>query len=340
MAYKTLPKEKFTKTIQKWMKQYEVVAPVRNEKHIGFEPVSNVEEIVLNSRDNSIYPPKSYFLPQSETLFSCRNGRCEMAKPDTGKRLLLGIRPCDSQAFWLLDHVFMEKNAEDLYWADHRNRTMVISFACDEPCSTCFCTSVGGSPFNEQGSDVQIVEVDGDYLLKSVTAAGRELLAELPDAPDAKVKRVKQISAESTAKIEKQFDGKNLDKKMYAIFEDGFWQDVAQSCLSCGVCTFLCPTCYCFDIVDEVLRGERVRNWDTCMFKIYSQEASGHNPRPTKAERTRQRIMHKFAYWVDAVNEFGCTGCGRCVVHCPVNIDIRQIVRAAEALEVKPEAGK
>ena len=92
--------------------------------------------------------------------------------------------------------------------------------------------------------------------------------------------------------------------------------------------------------MDEVQRGERVRNWDTCMFRIYSQEASGHNPRPTKAERTRQRVMHKFAYWVDMVNEIGCTGCGRCVVNCPVNLDIRQIVRGAQKRKVKVEAAK
>jgi sulfhydrogenase subunit beta (sulfur reductase) len=110
--------------------------------------------------------------------------------------------------------------------------------------------------------------------------------------------------------------------------------------MGCGICTFLCPTCFCFDIVDEAQRGERVRNWDTCMFRVYSQEASGHNPRPTKAERTRQRIMHKFAYWIDNINEIGCTGCGRCVQYCPVNLDIRHIISSAQSYKIASVGGK
>ena len=339
MSYKTLPKKQISKVIRKWMKQYEVIAPRKNQKDIKFEVISDCEEVILNADEKTIYPPKSFFLPQSETLFSCQSGRCRTVELNSKQRILLGARPCDTKAFWLLDHIFMEKSAEDLYWANHRDRTLVISFACKSPRDSCFCTSVGGSPFSTQGSDIQIIEIDEDYLFESVTERGAKLIADLPQAPKDVVNKVPRIMEESIGKIKKQFNAADLNSKLYALFEDNFWKEISQSCLGCGVCTFLCPTCFCFDIVDEVLRGERVRNWDTCMFKIYSQEASGYNPRPTKAERTRQRVMHKFAYWEDAINEFGCTGCGRCVVHCPVNLDIRQIVREAQARKLKAGVG-
>jgi ferredoxin len=151
----------------------------------------------------------------------------------------------------------------------------------------------------------------------------------LPDASPAQVTATIQVQTAAIAGMDKPFEPEGIRDKLYDLFESDFWAEIQQSCLGCGVCTFLCPTCHCFDIVDEVQRSERVRSWDTCMFRIYSQEASGHNPRPTNVERTRQRIMHKYAYFLDLFHEIGCTGCGRCVRYCPVDLDIRHIVKSA-----------
>ena len=113
-------------------------------------------------------------------------------------------------------------------------------------------------------------------------------------------------------------------------FSDGpYWRDRVSKCISCGICTYVCPTCYCFTIADEIedLQGERLRAWDSCMFYQYTLEASGHNPRPSKFERYRNRIGHKFSYFPDQYNGMiSCCGCGRCIRSCPVSIDIRRIV--------------
>ncbi len=340
MAYKTLPKDQLSKTIRKWMKKYEVIAPKENQNGLEYQVITDEKQIVLNHWENTPYPPKSYLLPQSETLFICQQGRYKTPANESRQQVLLGLRPCDARALWLLDHVFMAKGEEDAYWVDRRDRSLVISMGCDSPCSTCFCTSVGGDPFGKEGADAQITEIEGVYLFEGITQKGNEFIADLPNADETLVKKAKKVQRDSAKAMEKQFDTTGLHDHLYDIFEDDFWREISQSCLGCGVCTFLCPTCYCFDIVDEVQRSERVRNWDTCMFRIYSQEASGHNPRPTKAERTRQRVMHKFAYWIDSINQFGCTGCGRCVVNCPVNIDIRQIVRKAQERQLMTEASK
>lgn len=340
MTYKILPKNQFSKLLRKWMRQYEITAPQQEKNGLKYAIITDPGQAVLNYYQNTTYPPKAFFLPQSETLFTCRHGYYQMPEVDERPQLLLGVRPCDARAFWLLDHVFMVEGEQDVYWKKRRENTLVISFGCNTPSLTCFCTSVGGSPFGKQGSDVQITEMDGDYLFEAVSDSGLLLIADLPDAPEDAIKRVEQLQKKSISGMRKQFETKGLREHLYDIFDDSFWKEISQPCLGCGVCTFLCPTCYCFDIVDEVQRSERVRNWDTCMFRIYSQEASGHNPRPTKAERTRQRVMHKFAYWVDAVKEFGCTGCGRCVVNCPVNIDIREIVRDAQKYQAAVEASQ
>ncbi len=112
-----------------------------------------------------------------------------------------------------------------------------------------------------------------------------------------------------------------------------YWQKMAAQCLSCGICTYVCPTCYCFTITDEIenLRGERLRSWDSCMFYHYTLEASGHNPRPSKLNRYRNRVGHKFSYIPEKYDGLiGCCGCGRCIRSCPVSIDIRQVVGSLE----------
>ena len=126
-------------------------------------------------------------------------------------------------------------------------------------------------------------------------------------------------------------DTKKIPAKLKDLFEADLWDDEAMSCIRCGICTYLCPTCHCFDINDEItshspLEGKRVRTWDNCQFPDFTMHSSGHNPRPDKASRLRQRIMHKFNYFVHNFGEIACVGCGRCVSYCPVNIDIREII--------------
>jgi len=126
------------------------------------------------------------------------------------------------------------------------------------------------------------------------------------------------------------------EKVVNEIFDAPFWDDVAFACLNCGTCTYLCPTCWCFDIQDEVYRkeGDRIRNWDSCMFPLFTLEGSGHNPRPEKVQRVRQRFMHKLKYYVDRYKKgVQCSGCGRCVKFCPVNIDIRQVAELMNNFE-------
>jgi len=123
-------------------------------------------------------------------------------------------------------------------------------------------------------------------------------------------------------------------KDLLALYNASFWPQIAEACINCGACTFLCPTCYCFDIQDEVAgtKGVRLRYWDSCMFPLFTLHASGHNPRGQKMQRVRNRFMHKFKYFPDRFGPVSCVGCGRCVKDCPVNIDIREVISLMQAV--------
>lgn len=332
--YYQIEKNEITNLLDHWMKLAGVFAPTEKGQFTVFENLMHGDELRINGPHNTRYPPKSLFLPQSERLFTLKNGNLVEPKINNEPRIVFGIRPCDAHALTLLDTVFLTDQYKDPYWQAERERTILVGLGCDEPCASCFCTTVGSGPFETRGLDILFIPLNEKYIIKQVTEKGGSLLTDLRKVPDTIETEIQKLEQKAIDSLPIAFETIDIRKEFYKLFSEAYWQKVSQSCLGCGVCTFLCPTCYCFDIVDEAQRGERVRNWDTCMFRIYSQEASGHNPRPSRLERTRQRLMHKYAYWLDSINEIGCTGCGRCVRYCPVGLDIRDMIRKAQNWEV------
>ncbi len=341
--YKKLSRTDLPGLIKEWQARFTVYAPGRQGDMTAFQPVDDPAQVDL-SAVNTRFPPKALFLPQSEVMLQLEADRLQPVEDPDAPRLILGMRPCDARALQLLDTVFMTQEDQDPYWASKRERTTIVALGCDDPCETCFCNAVGSGPFDGRGADVLLTVVDpstssglgsiqGTFVAEVRTEKGEALLDHLSDADAEQIKAAQAVQKAAVEGMQAPFDATSIKDKLYSMFESDFWQHIQQSCLGCGVCTFLCPTCFCFDIVDEAQRGQRVRNWDTCMFRTYSLEASGHNPRPTNVERTRQRIMHKYAYWIELIDQIGCTGCGRCVRYCPVSLDIRHIVRSAQAWE-------
>jgi ferredoxin len=333
--YKILSKADLPGLIGTWQEHVTVAAPVRRDDLIEFQQLDDTTEPQLHLSGNTRYPPKALFIPQSETLFHVRGAEFEPVYAETPPRVVFGVRPCDARAIQLLDDVFDSETHPDPYWVEQRERTTLVALGCANPCSTCFCSTVGSGPFDGRGADIVLTEVGDAYIADVKSAKGEPLVEDLPDASAEQQEAVRQIQINAANQMSQAFETEGVVEKLYSLFEDDFWFEMQQSCLGCGVCTLLCPTCHCFDIVDEVQRSERVRNWDSCMFRIYSQEASGHNPRPTNTERMRQRIMHKYAYFAESFGAIGCTGCGRCVRQCPVALDIRHVIRSAQSWAVE-----
>ena len=212
----------------------------------------------------------------------------------------------------------------------------MITLTCPCGCNTCFCHWVGGGPTSPEGSDVLMTEIEGGYVLQAITPKGAELL-EASDLKDGAELFPKAEAARKAAwaSLEPAPNLKEAPQKVAARFTDvDFWQRWTDRCLSCGACTYFCPTCYCFTITDEgeglsEKGGRRLRSWDNCMSSLFTREASGHNPRMLKALRMRNRVSHKFSTYPENWGVFSCNGCGRCISNCPVCLDIRAIVLAA-----------
>jgi sulfhydrogenase subunit beta (sulfur reductase) len=279
--------------------------------------------------------------PQSETLFAYTFKKDEEnqqkmlteLKADTQSRamVIVGARPCDAKGFTIYDRVFLNPDYADPYYREKREKTTVVTLACQTSYPGCFCTGLGGSPSDQTGSDVMVTEVNGGYFVEALTEKGKILLSKVDLGDGAnyeKEAREKHGAAERSVKNPFGKAGKpDIAKERFA--EEQFWDEALEKCLSCGACTFLCPTCYCFNITDEqaIDKGERVRSWDACMFPHFTLEASGHNPRPKKQQRYKNRVGHKFVWYPEKYEgALACSGCGRCIRYCPVSVDISEIV--------------
>jgi len=272
-------------------------------------------------------------------------GRVELlAAPE--RILVFGCRPCDARALAQLDEVFGPgyKGHPDPYYLRRRENSVVISLACTRPCASCFCTATGGGPADTRGADILAHDLgaEGLLLFEALTDKGGALMQAHPDlfaepqaahlqAAKARAEAAEaQVRAAAGLGIDLGRDRGALKRRMDPLFDDPRWVGLTDSCIGCGACTYLCPTCYCFDIADEsrLYEGRRIRTWDSCQFAQFTKHASGHNPRGSKKERLRQRFMHKFSYAVENNSEVLCVGCGRCITACPVNLDIRDVIRA------------
>jgi len=344
MADKILAKDKLPEFLAQLEKEHRVYAPQLQGDDYRWAPLEQAGDVVWDF-SNTRLSPKEFFFPQTECMMRFVNDPADpegmIMKPEEPldeKRVLMNIRPCDAKAFGVLDLIFCQDDyTDDPYWRDKREKTLLVALACNDPCPQCFCTSVGCGPHSEAGSDLLLVDL-GDKLLVKVTsergAAFAEGLEEAGEDDQKKAAELKKAAEDKLAQNLTVGTDKIAQKEVLELFDDPMWDRVWESCLNCGTCTFCCPTCHCFDIQDETQgkEGRRVRNWDWCMHWLFTRHGSGHNPRGTSKERVRQRFMHKFKYIpLKRGGEIGCVGCGRCVVLCPVNIDVREVVNQMNA---------
>ncbi len=333
-----IKKKEFEKFIKDLQKKYDIFAPVTVGKATGFQKIGSVKEInneVLNTRKS----PKEIFFPQSEVLFQYTEDGLKVPERNEKPFAIWGMRSCDVQSLLMLDSVFgkayqMPKKEmyEDPYWKEKYDNCLVFSLACEQPLSTCFCHWFGSGPFDKKGSDVFVVESGESFLLEGVSEKGKKFVSDWKTSEKATKAETEEVSKKKkkaeTLLNEKQ-DISRLFEKAKKIWDEPVWDEIAARCVNCGACAFVCPTCHCFDVSDEGkgAKGKRIRLWDSCMFAIFTQEASGHNPRSQSVQRVRQRVMHKYNYFMENYETHLCTGCGRCVSVCPTNLDIREVIK-------------
>lgn len=337
MIEKILSKNEFDGWLKDLQKSFELFGPLAQGDQIDFAPLTGKTEPDLTFQ-NSRLSPKGLVQPASERMFQFtlnpEDPEAHILKEIPaagGPRLVVGIRPCDARAFSLVQLNFINPDYQDPWWKQAREGMTLMGLGCTNPCSTCFCTSMGGGPFDSVGLDLLLTDLGSEYLIQSLTEKGEGLLSASPgkDCSEGDRTKATQIQQQAAESLSAQVATDHLkEQPLLPLFNAPFWDEVQFACINCGTCTYLCPTCWCFDIQDEVqgTQGIRMRNWDSCMYPLFTLHGSGHNPRGEKVQRVRQRFMHKFKYYVDKYeNGVACVGCGRCVQFCPVNIDIRSV---------------
>ncbi|HEY3320936.1 MAG TPA: 4Fe-4S dicluster domain-containing protein [Planctomycetota bacterium] len=325
-----------------------VIAPARVAGMVVYKELSAAQEMLPDSA--YVLPHasfKEFLFPRTECVlrYKFNEGKIDStpAEPDKTPQVIIGSRPCDAASLPILDSVF-GWDYKDAFYFQRRQNTTIISIACSKANESCYCTSVGHAPDETAGSDLLLkrvapasvpagrdagtttagTEAGATYLVEVVTDKGKALL----EKHAACFQQVDSAPATEVVKLEKKFDAEKIKPWLDTHFEDPLWQQIATKCMGCGTCAFGCPTCHCFDIVDEGDNkgGCRLKNWDTCGSSLFTLHGSGHNPRNKQEQRYRQRVMHKFKYYVEKFGQRACVGCGRCSDRCPVDMDLRGVL--------------
>lgn len=280
---------------------------------------------------------KDFFFPQTEDIvkFKTEGKNIEIidVRDEKEDYVIFGVRPCDVKSFEILDRVFLSEPVDSFY-KSRREHGIIVSVACEKPSETCFCGVFGIDATEPQG-DVSGWRTDDALYVRANTEKGKKLLDSIKEFSEACDDGEVLPAKEKIGKILDKLPLKDLDTKNFGsgktaeFFNSPLWEDMAETCLGCGTCTFVCPTCQCYDI-KEFKSGDgviRYRCWDSCMYSDFTKMAHG-NPRLTQTERFRQRFMHKLVYYPENNDGiFGCVGCGRCLQKCPISMNIVKVMK-------------
>ena len=316
-----------------------LILPVKTAGQTNFGLWTEGAEVDLATL-KTVKSAKDAFFPQSETLYTCqRDGKAlslEPAKLEEESFVVFGIKGCDVRGIQVLDKVFLAEPVDSFYCA-RRKHGVIVSLACAQPEESCFCKAFGINCAEPEG-DVVTWIAEGFLYWKATTEKGEALTAQVADLLEetdtAAVEAQKAAIATIVEKLPyanlslEGWNGEVLNEK----FNSPVWEQLYKPCLACGTCTFVCPTCQCYDIKDYNTGNgiQRYRCWDSCMYSDFTMMAHGNN-RTSQLQRFRQRFMHKLVYF-PANNDgmYSCVGCGRCVDKCPSHLNIVKVIKAFE----------
>ncbi len=298
--------------------------------------------VKLSNALNTVRSAKDFFFPQTENLvdFKMEGKNIEVIdiREESEDFVIFGVRACDAESFKILDSVYLSEPV-DSYYKNRRDHATVVTMACSRPAETCFCGAFGIDA-TAPGGDAACYSDGKNLFIEAFTEKGKVFVDSVSSLLEEGDTAELEAVQDKTKEILSQLPLANLSTdsfggdKLNELFNSEKWSELSESCLACGTCTFVCPTCQCYDIKDfNTGHGiKRFRCWDSCMYSDFTKMAHG-NPRLTQVERFRQRFMHKLVYYPANNNgKFGCVGCGRCLSKCPISMNI---VKVMKALEVK-----
>jgi ferredoxin len=330
----TLKKDDLKYLLNNWAKEFEVFAPQTEDGQVMLLPFEENEFTM--DYINFAFPVKEYLFKQKEVLFNWEKDKGSVKvevpnNPSPKRKIFFGVRACDAYGIAYMDKFFLN-GFRDKFYERKREEAFIAAVNCTKAGENCFCPSTGTGPFAAVGYDVLFTPLENVYLVEVGSEKGRELVEAskglLAECGEEFLKDKEAVEKEALGTFKTKIDSEDVRKLLGVNYSNPIWQDVANSCVGCTGCTSVCPTCTCFNVVEESTgenRGCRVRYWDSCQNDSFTRNAGEHNPR-TREIRVKYRIYDKLKYIEDNFGMKGCTGCGRCIGVCPAGINVVKIV--------------
>jgi len=332
-----LSQEKLVELLTRLSGSYNVYLPTRRQDQRCYARFPMPAEEMVIGEVRPFEPLKSFFSPARERVAQGFSAE----PPGTREKpvAVVGVKACDLKGFRIQDFVFRNNNRPDPLYTALREKSLIVSADCTCAIETCFCLGMGIHPNPEGDFDLNLSELQGQFLVAVGSEKGQALTqthADLFERADEELFQARDRQrAGVTESVQKNLDEFQVPSEgtlkgtIERQYDAPLWKDEAEACVECAACTAICPTCHCFLIYDQLSQSQmaRMRAWDSCMLKDYARVAGGGNPRPELASRLRNRFEKKFNFFPKVSGVTACTGCGRCITACPAKIDIRKVLR-------------
>ncbi len=333
-----LNRENLDQVLNQWNRKTKVYVPTGEGKDISLMPL--LEGQRTEDYINLTLPVKEFVFEQKEKLFSWEKNDDDLevtnlAHQHAAERILFGVRACDTYGIAFTDRFYLQEFLDPNY-RSRRSGTTIIAVNCLRAGEHCFCTSIGTGVFSTVGYDIALTPLGSIYLVEVATQKGQALIdaaaLHFTEAEESLMEKKDALRLQVEESFPLKMDLSNLWEDMAKTFDADFWLREANACIACTGCTNVCPTCTCFNVVEEnknLNQGERVRYWDSCQSEHFTRNAEHHNPRDA-VSRVRYRIYDKLKYIEERFGYKGCSGCGRCTDVCPTYISIIDIIHATQ----------
>lgn len=335
--YVVLQKAKLNDFIKKLSESQKVVAPVaRGYNNFSFSEVTSGQEVALNHIP-TILPPKKYFMPQDEKILEYNKSEHDWTPVLNYEELIIfGVHTCDLAGIQCLNMIFTTK-PKDINYIIRKDKVIIIGIECNDYCDEYASCGVMDNYLPNGGYDLFFTDLGEGFIIHVNTLAGEKIINDtnlFTDAKEMHIKNLEELRSKKREifKSEVNVDHKGLKNVFFQSFESKVWEDLDKRCVACGNCTNVCPTCYCFDVKDDMNldfnTGSRHRVWDSCQGEEFAKVAGGESFRKDRGARQRHRYMRKFDYPVDKYSRHFCTGCGRCSRTCMAKINLKETINA------------